>query len=102
MRKAAPRISRTSVAPQYDQRVTQPKRKVSLSLDEDLVALFEGGGEALSTQVNQALRTEVERRRRQQALAVLLQRLDELHGPLNSAEDEAEIARLMRLLGGPA
>ena len=102
MRKAAPRISRTSVVPQYDQRVTQPKRKVSLSLDEDLVALFEGGGEALSTQVNQALRTEVERRRRQQALAVLLQRLDELHGPLNSAEDEAEIARVMRLLGGPA
>jgi len=102
MRKAAQRVGRTSVAPQYDQRVTQPKRKVSLSLDEDLVALFEGGGEALSTQVNQALRTEVERRRRQQALAVLLQRLDELHGPLNSAEDEAEIARLMRLLGGPA
>ena len=102
MRKAAQRVGRTPVVPQYDQGVTQPKRKVSLSLDEDLVALFEGGGEALSTQVNQALRTEVERRRRQRALTALLQRLDELHGPLDTAEDEAEITRLMRLLGGRA
>ncbi len=102
VRKVAQRVGRTPVVPQYDEGVTQPKRKVSLSLDEDLVALFEGGGEALSTQVNQALRLEVERRRRQRALTALLQRLDELHGPLNSAEDELEIARLMRLLGGPA
>jgi len=82
--------------------MTQPESKVSLSLDEDLVAQLEGGEQALSTQVNQALRTEVERRRRQRALTALLQRLDELHGPLDTAEDEAEIARLMRLLGGPA
>lgn len=90
------------VVPKYDYGMTPSKRKVSLSLDEDLVAQLEGGEEALSTQVNQALRTEVERRRRQRALTALLQRLDELHGPLDTAEDEAEIARLMRLLGGPA
>lgn len=76
------------------------KRKVSLSLDEDLVAEFEGADEALSTQVNATLRAEVERRRRQRALRALLDRLSEEHGPLDSAEDEAEMARISQLLGG--
>jgi len=60
-----------------------------------------GAAELQNAEVT-ALRTEVERRRRQRALTALLQRLDELHGPLDTAEDEAEITRLMRLLGGRA
>lgn len=40
------------------------KRKVSVSLDEDLVAELEAGGEALSVQVNEAVRVVLTRRRR--------------------------------------
>jgi len=75
------------------------KRKVSLTLDDDLIAALEGD-EGLSSQVNDAVRAEVERRRRQASLTSLLERLAELDGPLDSAADEAEIARFMRLLGG--
>lgn len=77
------------------------KRKVSLTLDEELVKALEGD-DGLSAQVNDALRHEVERRRRQQALGDLLARLDELDGPLDTADDAAEIARFTRLLGGTA
>jgi antitoxin CcdA len=82
--------------------MTTTKRKVSLSLDEELVAALESDVEGLSSQVNEAVRAEIGRRRQRQALATLLARLDELDGPLTSDEDEAEIARFMRLLGGPA
>lgn len=75
------------------------KRKVSLTIDEDLIAALEGDA-ALSAQVNDALRLEVERRRRQQALMDLLARLDRSDGPLNTPKDAAEIARFARLLGG--
>lgn len=75
------------------------KRKVSLTLDDDLIEALEGD-EGLSSQVNDAVRAEVERRRRQASLNSLLERLAELDGPLDSADDEAEIARFMRLLGG--
>ncbi len=40
--------------------------------------------------------------RRQQALAELLDRLAAERGPLDTADDQAEIARFMRLLGGSA
>lgn len=76
------------------------KRKVSLTLDADLVAEVEAGGENLSAQVNTVLRDELARRRRWRALGALLDRLDEEQGPLDTPEDEAEIARYMRLLGG--
>jgi len=87
--------------------MTQPpsqpaKRKVSLTLDADLVAEVEAGGENLSAQVNMVLRDELARRRRWRALGALLDRLDEEEGPLDTPEDEAEIARYMRLLGGAA
>ena len=82
--------------------MTTTKRKVSLSLDEELVAALESDVEGLSAQVNEAVRAEIGRRRQRQALGTLLARLDELDGPLTSDEDEAEIARFMRLLGGPA
>jgi len=59
-------------------------------------------GENLSARVNAALRADLESRRRQRALGDLLDRLADERGPLDSAEDEAEIARFMRLLGGTA
>ena len=77
------------------------KRKVSITLDADLVEALEAqSGESLSAEVNSALRAEVGRRRRQQALAQLLDHLAEERGSLDTPEDEAEIVRYMRLLGG--
>jgi antitoxin component of MazEF toxin-antitoxin module len=79
------------------------KRKVSITLDADLVEALEAeGGSTLSAEVNSALRAEFTRRKRQQALADLLDRLADERGELNTPEDEAEIARYMRLLGGMA
>lgn len=84
--------------------MTQPaKRKVSVTLDADLVESLEaGGGASLSAEVNSALRAEFARRRRQQALDELLDRLAGERGRLDTPEDATEIARYMRLLGGPA
>ena len=79
---------------------TPPKRKVSITLDEDLVAELEAGDDGLSASVNAALRAHLEKRRRHQALGDMLRRLDAEFGPLDTAEDRAEIARFMRLLGG--
>jgi|1185.fasta_scaffold981075_1 hypothetical protein len=77
-----------------------PKRKISLSLDEDLVeALERDAGEGLSSQVNVVLRAEVERRRRHRALQELLDRLAAEDGAL-TAEDDAEIERFEQVLGG--
>ncbi len=81
--------------------MTTTKRKLSLTLDEDLLVFLERNAEALSAQVNDALRNEVARQRQRQALGVLLERLDREDGPLDTPKDEAEIARYMRLLGGP-
>jgi Post-segregation antitoxin CcdA len=80
--------------------MTTTKRKVSLSLDEELIAELASDDEGLSSQVNDAVRAEVERRRQQRALEELLARLDESDGPLDGDADEAEISRFMRLLGG--
>lgn len=84
--------------------MTSPaKRKVSVTLDADLVAALEAsGGTTLSAEVNSALRAEFTRRKRQQALEGLLDRLADERGKLDTPEDEAEIARYMRLLGGRA
>lgn len=79
----------------------EPKRKISVTLDADLVAAVEAdAGENLSARVNAALRADLEDRSRQRALSGLLDRLAAERGPLDTAEDEAEIARFMRLLGG--
>lgn len=61
--------------------MTTTKRKVSVSLDEDLVAELEAGDEALSAQVNDAVRSELERRRHHRLLIELLDELDAVHGP---------------------
>ena len=82
---------------------TPAKRKVSVTLDADLVALVEAeSGTTLSAEVNSALRAEFTKRRREQALADLLDHLADERGRLDTPEDEAEIARYMRLLGGRA
>jgi hypothetical protein len=84
--------------------MTSPaKRKVSITLDADLVEAMEAdAGTTLSAEVNSALRAEFTRRKRQQALADLLDHLADERGKLDTPEDEAEIARYMRLLGGRA
>ncbi len=82
---------------------TSAKRKVSVTLDADLVAAMEADSSTtLSAEVNSALRAEFIRRRRQQALAGLLDQLAGERGGLDTPEDQAEIARYMRLLGGMA
>jgi antitoxin CcdA len=82
---------------------TPAKRKVSITLDADLVALVEAeSGTTLSAEVNSALRAEFTKRRRERALADLLDHLAGERGRLDTPEDEAEIARYMRLLGGTA
>ncbi len=82
---------------------TSAKRKVSVTLDADLVAAMEADtSTTLSAEVNSALRAEFTRRRRQRALADLLDQLAEERGGLDTPEDRAQIARYMRLLGGMA
>jgi antitoxin CcdA len=79
------------------------KRKVSVTIDADLVEALEADANVtLSAEVNSALRAEFTRRRRQQALADLLDNLAGERGRLDTPEDKAEIARYMRLLGGMA
>ena len=74
--------------------MTSTKRKVSVSLDEDLVAELEAGGEAVSVQVNDAVRLELSRRRRHRLLGELLDELDARHGPL----DEKLVAKYLDAL----
>ena len=59
------------------------KRKVSVSLDEDLVEELESGGEGLSFQVNDAIRSELQRRRRHRLLGEMLDTFETTHGPVN-------------------
>lgn len=75
--------------------MTTTKRKVSVSLDEDLVAELEAEGEALSSQVNEAIRTELTRRRRHRLLSDMLDQIDSEHGPV----DETLVRKYMDLLG---
>jgi post-segregation antitoxin (ccd killing protein) len=71
------------------------KRKVSVSLDEDLVEELEREDQGLSAQVNVAIRAELERRRRHRLLVELLDQLDAERGPV----DEALIEKYVGLLG---
>lgn len=70
------------------------KRKVSVSLDEDLVEELKREDPCLSAQVNQALRAELERRRRDRLLVEPLDRLDTEHGPV----DESLVEKYVGLL----
>ncbi len=69
------------------------KRKISVSVDEDLVTELETGEESLSAQVNEALRERVERSRRQRLLGEFLDELDGRLGP----PDEALVQKYVRL-----
>ena len=76
------------------------KRKVSLTLDADIVdELGDSTGMAISSQVNEALRREISRRRHQRALGTLLGELAAEDGPLDTGELE-EVGRYEELLGG--
>ncbi len=75
--------------------MTATKRKVSVSLDEDLVAELEAGGEALSSQVNEAIRAELTRRRRHRLLSDMLDQIESEHGPV----EEKLVRKYMDLLG---
>lgn len=76
------------------------KRKISVTVDEDVLAEFDNDA-ALSAQVNDALRDEARRRRHNRALRAYLDHLTELHGPLTD-EEEAEVQECMSILGGLA
>lgn len=64
------------------------KRKVSVTLDEDLLELLEGADENLSAQVNDAVRHAVEHRMRQRGLRKLLDDLETSDGPIH--EDDVQ------------
>ena len=78
----------------YALSMTAAKRKVSVSLDADLVEALEAADESLSAQVNSAVRAELEHRRRQRLLSQLLDRLDEEQGP----SDPALVEKYVKLL----
>ena len=75
--------------------MTTTKRKVSVSLDGDLVEELENGGEGLSSQVNDAIRAELKRRRRHRLLGEMLDGFDATHGTVN----EKLVQKYMDLLG---
>lgn len=75
------------------------KRKVTITLDVELVSELDRAGN-LSGQLNDAGWALIEKRRRAERLAALLDELDRQDGPL--PDDPDEDARLVRLLGGAA
>jgi hypothetical protein len=75
------------------------KRKVTVTIDDDLVTELERAGN-VSAQLNEAGWALVERRQRAERLSALLDEFDREDGPL--PHDPAEDARLARLLGGAA
>ena len=64
------------------------KRKITVTVDADLVAELRAGEEAMSAVVNQALAAHFERRARQAALGELLAEWESRLGPI----DEAAVA----------
>ncbi|MEZ4225987.1 MAG: type II toxin-antitoxin system CcdA family antitoxin [Polyangiaceae bacterium] len=65
--------------------MTAAKRKISVSIDAELVAELEAADVALSAQVNDAVRDALARRRRQRLLGELLADLDRRHGEVSAA-----------------
>ena len=78
----------------YDIRMTTTKRKISVSLDSDLVQELERGGETLSAQLNTALAIELERQKRQRLLSEML---DEFEAS-NGAPEEELVQKYIDLL----
>ncbi len=65
--------------------MTAAKRKISVSLDAELVRELERGDEALSKQVNDAVREAIAARRRGRLLQELLTELEQREGKLPDA-----------------
>lgn len=76
------------------------KRKISVTIDAQLLDELEEAGVNVSAQINEALSLELERRRRRAALGAMLDQMAAERGPLDSPEDEAMVRHYMRLLGG--
>lgn len=74
--------------------MTSTKRKISVSIDEDIALELERSGESLSQQVNEALRDAVEGQRRQRKLGEFLDELESETGPA----DEDLVAQFNELL----
>ncbi len=74
--------------------MTATKRKISVSLDEDLVTEMEASDEPLSSQVNEAVRADLEHRRRQRLLREMLDDMEREYGP----PDEDLVRHFMDLL----
>ena len=74
--------------------MTSLKRKVSVSLDADLVDELVAGGEAVSAQINEAVRNELLKRRRQRLLGEMLDDFDATNGPV----DEALVEKYIEML----
>lgn len=70
------------------------KRTVLVSLDEDLVKALEAGSEPLSSQVNEAVRVELARRRHRAQLHEMPEEVDCSDGPV----DEALVDKYTELL----
>jgi hypothetical protein len=80
--------------------VNTPQRKVSVSVDADLADELENDVDGtLSAAINTALRAQVQKRGRPEALRALLDELDAENGPLGP-ESEPEIERLVAFLSG--
>ncbi len=70
------------------------KKKVSVTIDEDLVQYLEASDENLSAQINEAVRKVIEAKRRNEALKAWLDEMDETDGPV----DEELVQYYMDLL----
>ncbi len=74
--------------------MNKSKSKLSLSLDADLVEELETSGKNISAQVNEALRSEITRRKRHRLLGSMLDELETTHG----AVDEKLVDKYLDLL----
>lgn len=70
------------------------KKKVSVTIDEDLIEYLEASDENLSAQINDAIREVIEAKRRNEALKAWLDEMDETDGPV----DEELVQYYMDLL----
>lgn len=74
--------------------MAQLKRKVSVTIDDDLVDALQASDDSLSAQVNAAIRVVVEQRMRATRLRRLLDELEAADGPV----DEDEVRRFLAFL----
>ena len=71
------------------------KTKISVTVDSDIIDFLHGDDAKLSAQVNDALRLEVERRKRQLALRTFL---DDMWADEGAAPNESKVKRHIKAL----